>query len=240
MLFDLQSRGRRTVVKVVYGGLALLLGGGLLLFGVGTGTGGNGFFDLFKNGGTAPTSQVSAAEKRADRAVRVNPKNAAAWAALARYRYQDAGFGGNYDQQQQTFTESGKDELGRAIQAWQRYLALKPEHPDPNLARLMSIAYSTGLNDPASAASTFEIVTNAQPNAANFGQLAQLAYTAGQIRKGDLASAKAVALAPKAQRAGVKRQLATAKRTAVKQQVQRAAGGAGATTTPGSVPPPNG
>ena len=32
MLFDLRGRGRRRVVQVVYLGLALLLGGGLVLF----------------------------------------------------------------------------------------------------------------------------------------------------------------------------------------------------------------
>ena len=132
MLFDLQSRGRRTVVKFIYGGLAILLGGGLVLFGVGTGTGGNGLFDLFSNKGTNTSQQVSAAEKRADRAVKLNPNDAAAWATLARFRYQDAGFGDNYDQTQQTFTDAGVERAGRAVQAWDRYLALKPKKPDPS------------------------------------------------------------------------------------------------------------
>ncbi len=39
MLFDLRSRGRRRTVQFVYLGLAILLGGGLVLFGVGAGNG---------------------------------------------------------------------------------------------------------------------------------------------------------------------------------------------------------
>jgi len=35
MLFDLRGSGRRRVIKVVYLTLALLLGGGLVLFGIG-------------------------------------------------------------------------------------------------------------------------------------------------------------------------------------------------------------
>jgi len=73
MLFDLQSRGRRTAVKIIYLGLALLMGGGLLLFGIGTGTGSGGFLDIFSNGGTSTSSQVSSAEKSAARLVRLHP-----------------------------------------------------------------------------------------------------------------------------------------------------------------------
>jgi len=36
MLFDLRGRGRRRTVQVIYGGLALLMGSGLVLFGVGS------------------------------------------------------------------------------------------------------------------------------------------------------------------------------------------------------------
>src|ERR671911_508833 len=37
MLFDLRGRGRRRTVKIVYITLALLMGGGLVLFGIGGG-----------------------------------------------------------------------------------------------------------------------------------------------------------------------------------------------------------
>ena len=47
MLFDLRGRGRRRTVQVIYLTLALLLGGGLVLFGIGGDVQG-GLFDAFR------------------------------------------------------------------------------------------------------------------------------------------------------------------------------------------------
>lgn len=220
MLFDLQSRGRRTFVKFIYLGLAILLGGGLVLFGVGAGTGGGGLIDAFTGGGTDATVQVSSAEKRAKHATKVEPKNAEAWADLAKAQYQNAGLGGNYDATQNTFTESGIAKLQEAVTAWEKYLTLD-DKPDPNLARLMALAYSeTGLNQPAKAASALEIITEADPSASSYSQLASYAFLANEFRKGDLAAKKAVELAPESQRKLVKRQLADIRDQVVQQQLQ--------------------
>jgi hypothetical protein len=231
MLFDLQSRGRRTFVKFIYLGLAILLGGGLVLFGVGAGTGGGGLLDAFTGGGKSTTVQISAAEKRARHATVVNPKDARAWADLTRARYQTAGLGNNYDPTQNAFTESGIAKLQQAATAWQTYLTLD-QKPDPNLARLMAQAYSEGgLNQPANAASALEIVTEAQPSAASYAQLAQYAYIANETRKGDLAAKKAVQLAPAAQQKSVKTQLAAIRKRVIQQEIQQAVQNAGAKTT---------
>ena len=40
MLFDLRGRGRRRMVRLIYTGLALLMGVGLVGFGIGGGFGG--------------------------------------------------------------------------------------------------------------------------------------------------------------------------------------------------------
>jgi tetratricopeptide (TPR) repeat protein len=221
MLFDLQSRRRRTVVKIVYLGLAILIGGGLVLFGVGTGTGGGGLLDIFSDDSQDTSAQVSNAEKRAARAVRVNPQDAAAWAELARARYLRAGQGDNFNETQQTFTESGQRQLGSAAQAWERYILLRPARPDANVARLMAQAYAA-LNEPADAADALEIVTEEDPSSAAYSQLATYAYYAGQDRKGDLAAAKAVELAPEQQRRVVRVQLERTKREIQEQQVQEA------------------
>ena len=53
MLFDLRSRGRRRTVQAVYLGLAVLMAGGLVLFGVGAGNGFGGLLGDFKNESTA-------------------------------------------------------------------------------------------------------------------------------------------------------------------------------------------
>jgi hypothetical protein len=235
MLFDLQTRGRRRVVKVIYTGLAVLMGGGLLLFGIGTGTGGGGFLDVFKGGGTSTKTQISAAEKRASREVRVNPRSTQAWADLTRAEYQNAGV----DQTQNgiVFTEAGRVQLAKAVRSWQRYLALNPKKPDSALARLMAQAYGpAGLNQLSNATAALEIVTQQDPSAASYGELAQFSYSANELRKGDLAAAKAVELAPKAQRQIVKQNLAAARKQIVRQQLQQAAQQAvqqqGGTTTP--------
>ncbi|MGN6189863.1 MAG: hypothetical protein ACTHOE_13295 [Conexibacter sp.] len=237
MLFDLQSRNRRAFVKVIYLGLAILMGGGLLLFGIGTGTGGGGFLDIFTGGGSSTSAQVSSAEKRANREVRLHPQDPTAWADLARARYQTAGLGENYNATTNTFTVKGRAKLSTAATAWQRYLTLDPNHPDVTLARLMATAYSeTGLNQPADAASAMEIVTERQPSASAYATLAQYAYLADQLRKGDLAAARAVQLAPDAQRKLVRTQLAVIKREAIRQAAQDAIRRAGGVTS--ATPPP--
>jgi hypothetical protein len=233
MLFDLQSRSRRTAVKIIYLGLAILMGGGLILFGIGTGTGGGGLFDIFTGGGSSTSAQVSSAEKRANKEVRLHPQNPQAWADLARARFQTAGLGDNYNPTTNAFTAKGRAKLGTAAAAWQRYLTLEPDHPDATLARLMVNVYDqTGLNDSAQAANAMEIVTEQQPSAANYGFLAQYAYLANQLRKGDLAAAKAIQLSPAAQRRLLRSQLALIKREAIRRAAQDAVGSA--------APPPRG
>lgn len=222
MLFDLQSRRRRNFVKVIYLGLAVLMGGGLLLFGVGTGSGVGGFLDIFKSNGSTASSQISSVERTAERRVRLHPSDPQALAALIKARYQNAGQGTNYDSTTNTFTSSGRAELRKAGTVWQRYLALV-RNPDPTLARDMATAYSQdGVNQPADAATAMEIVAGAQPSYTAYATLAEYAYLAGQSRKGDLATAKAVQMAPSAQQTSIKAQLAAIKRQALAAQVQRA------------------
>lgn len=240
MLFDLQSRNRRTAVKIIYLGLAILMGGGLVLFGIGTGTGGGGLLDIFTDNGSSTSALVSNAEKRASREVRLHPQNPQGWADLARARFQTAGLGDNFDQAANqgagAFTAQGRAKLRTAAAAWQRYLQLEPDHPDATLARLMANVYDpSGIDDPAQAANAMEIVTEETPSAAAYSALAQYAYLAGQERKGDLAAARAVQLAPEAQRRLVRTQLAAFKTQAQTQAAGgRVAGGSAAPDTKSS------
>ncbi len=75
MLFDLRSRGRRRTVQAVYLGLAVLMGGGLILFGVGSGNGGGGLLNAFTgNGsGSAQRQVVSPQEKAALKQTKLTP-----------------------------------------------------------------------------------------------------------------------------------------------------------------------
>ncbi len=211
MLFDLRGRGRRRTVQVIYLGLAVIMVGGLLLVGVGTGSGG-GILNAFTNNGSggAQTQVVGQAEKSALAQTKLHPADPAGWAALVQARWTAAGQGSNYNAGTSTFTAAGKQELTATTQAWQKYLSLV-RNPDPNLSILAARAYS-GLGNYAAAATTWETETLANPNQSKgFQCLAANAYAAKQTRKGDLAAAKAVSLAPKATRLTLNQALQQAK-----------------------------
>jgi hypothetical protein len=221
MLFDLRGAGRRNTVRAIYLGLAILMGGGLVFFGVGGNTGGGLLNAVNQNGGsgssgTSFTDRVKKLETR----VRVNPQNATAWAQLAIARFQLTNTAANYDQSTSSFTPAGKVALHSAEQAWDRYTALNPKKPDTAVARVMvQVFSSSGLNEPAKAVAAEELIAaNSKPTSDLYKQLAALAYVAGQTRKGDLSAAKAVSLAPKAQRAALRQQLAQYKTQLAAQQ----------------------
>jgi hypothetical protein len=215
MLFDLRSRGRRRTVRVVYLGLAVLMGGGLVLFGVGTGGSGGGLLNAFTgNGSSGAQSQViSAQEQAALRQTKLHPSEPAAWSALLSARYGSAtGNAANYNSTTGTFTASGKKELASAAVAWEHYVQLT-KSPDPNLAILAARAYGN-IGQYANEAGAWEIQTLASPNEAKgYECLALSAYAAKQTRKGDLALAKALTLVPKLSRATLKSQIQAAQTT---------------------------
>ena len=231
MLFDLRARGRRRAIKVIYLFLAVLMGGGLVFFGIGGNTSG-GLFDAFKGGnggGSNVDDRLTKQVERYQKQVQTTPTDARAWAALTRAQYQVAGLGANYDQNAGTFTSKGKTALVKVERSWDRYMALDPPKPDADLAALMVQAFSpTGLSRTPKAVAAQEIVVDARPPSAGlYSTLAVLAYQAGQTRKGDLAAAKAVSLAPKDQRSLLKEQLQ-------QQKTATAGGSAGSTTSPSS------
>lgn len=210
MLFDLRSRGRRTTVRGVYLALAILMGGGLILFGVGTGISGGGLLNAFGGGSSGNQNQaVSAAERKAEKAVKADPSSPSAWSQLVQARW-DTAKGSEYNASSGTFTSAGKTELTKTVQAWQRYLTLT-HHPDPVLAIIAARAYAFS-GQYSSAASTWEIVTNAEPTSAHgFECLAVSSYAAKETRKGDLATTKALSLLPKTTRTATKTALTQAK-----------------------------
>jgi predicted Zn-dependent protease len=217
MLFDLRGRGRRRTVQAIYLSLAILMGGGLVLFGIGGNTSGGLFDAINGNGGSGGGSSVDAvAQKRIDtfnQRVRSNPQDAASFLGLAKVRFQVANTGENFNQTQQGFTTKGLQQLGLASSAWQRYLALNPKKPDVQTANLMVQAYGqTGLKQYDKAVQALEIVIDQRPESAGlYANLAVLASGANQTRKSELAEQKAMALAPKAQRKQLKSDIDLAK-----------------------------
>jgi hypothetical protein len=214
MLFDLRGGGRRRTVQIVYISLAVIMGAGLVLFGIGGAVSGGLLDAVNQGGGSAPSA--STFQKRvtqAEQATRVHPKQAAAWAALARARFQLAGTGNNFNQQTGVFSAAGKQQLTAASEAWQKHLSLAGKNPDDHVAGIMVQVYSA-LGDGTKAVQAQEVITQARPTATTFASLAILAYEAGQSRTGDLARQRALDLSPKDQRNTLKAQIDEAKATA--------------------------
>jgi hypothetical protein len=230
MLFDLRARGRRRTIQVIYLFLALLMGGGLVFFGIGGNTSG-GLFDAFKSGGGGSSGNdvLEKTVERAQKKVQLNPRDAAAWAALAKAQYQVAGTGDGYDQNTGAFTDKGKKELVKVERSWDRYLALDPPKPNADLAKLMVQALGPpGLNHATKAVAAQEIVVDAGPESTGlYTQLAALAYEAGQTRKADLAADKAVSLAPKDERSALRDQLKQLKQQTAAGSIQTSTNGSG-------------
>ena len=212
MLFDLQGK-RRRLVQATYLVLAILMGGGLVLFGVGSGDISGGIFDAItgkdSNSGSAVNSAVSARIKRDLAALKLNAKNQAALADLVRSHYQLAT--DDADVNTGAFGTSGKAQLEKASTAWKRYVGVSPK-PSDSLAGLMLQAYGQGgLNKPDEAAAAAESIADARPSAQAYLALTTYAAQAGQTRKAELAGLKAVDLAPKGQKNLVKKQVAIAR-----------------------------
>jgi tetratricopeptide (TPR) repeat protein len=233
MLFDLRGRGRRRFVQAIYLGLAILMGGGLVLFGVGGATSG-GLLDAFKS--DSGSQSVSDTFKKritaAEHNVKVRPADPKAWAELTRVRFQQASSGDGFDQNNGVFTNKGRESLQAASSSWDKYLTLT-EKPDDTVASLMVQAYSQyGLNEPDKAVTAMEIlIDRRQATGPLYVQLAALAYQAGQTRKAELASKKALELTPKDDQEQIKAQLQSA-RTAASAAASSAT--PSTTTTPGN------
>jgi tetratricopeptide (TPR) repeat protein len=198
VLFDLKGR-RRRVVQATYLLLAVLMGGGLVFFGIGGDVSG-GLFDAFSDRSSSGNQIVEDRIEDNEKKVEENPKNERALKALARDWYQLAN---EEVTDQQTYTDEGKERLAEADDAWQRYLEVETKKPEASLAALMVQAY-VGLEKYAEAAGAAEIVAQANPSAQAYLQLTQYAAQAGQKRKADLAGKKAVELAKKSERSTVK------------------------------------
>jgi hypothetical protein len=224
VLFDLQSRGRRRTVKVVYSALAILMAVGLLVVGVSASGGGGGILDIFTSADPTGNDALVDRAKRAQERATANPKDPEAWAALAQARYRVAGSGELFDTTTGTFTTQGKAELRRAAEAWQRYLALEPDPPSRKVANVMVQVYGAqGLADVRNAYAAQEIVARQNPTPTTYSNLAILGWQAGRDRVGDLAATRAVDLSDASERSELREEL-----DKLKAQVAQSQAGAGA------------
>jgi hypothetical protein len=210
MLFDLRGR-RRRAVQATYLTLAVLMGGGLVLFGIGGDVSG-GLFDAFSDrsgSGSASEDLQERIDQREER-LSANPQNEATLKALIRDYHALAG--AQLPTGAIEYPEEAKDELGQAADYWQRYLEVEDGDPDASLARVALTLYDQGaLNQPEEAANAMRIVADAGNNYELYLGLVSRAAAAGDKRTANLAADKAVDLAPKRLKKQVREQAKTLK-----------------------------
>src|SRR5262249_29342045 len=206
-------RGRRRTVQVIYVGLALLLGVGLVGFGIGGGFGGGGLLSAASNNEGGNKASFSSQIKQYQKLTTAQPTNVSAWEKLTSAQLHEAG-GEAYVSRTGGLTGKGKELYSAAAGSWERYIALNPPKPSLELAKGMVRVYGEeGLTRPASAVGVLQLVVAAEPtSAAYYGALAQYAYKAHNVRVGDLAAQKAISLAPASERARLKTELAAVKK----------------------------
>jgi hypothetical protein len=213
MLFDLRGR-RRRAVQATYLTLAVLMGGGLVLFGIGGGVSG-GLVDAFKGGnkGGDGDSTVKKRVERDEKTLRRNPQNPAVLKRLVRDEYALAT--SQTTEGAVGFPKESRDELAKAGSYWNRYLEAEKGRPDPSLAAVaLQVFDATALNKPKDAEEAARIVAESQNNSAAYIRLVQAATLAGDERTANLAGAKALDLAPAGERSAVKAQVKQAKQAA--------------------------
>jgi hypothetical protein len=215
MLFDLRGR-RRRAVQATYLMLAVLMGGGLVLFGIGGDVSG-GLLDAFRGGG-GPSAD-SALEDRIDRQeerLRANPQNQAVLANLVRDYYSLAS--SQRESGAVGFPDDAKDDLRQAGAYWQRYYEAA-DNPSPDVAGYALQIYDVGgLNQPKETVRAAQVLAEQANDAPSYLRLVLYAARAGDTRTADLAGQKAVDLAPKAQQKQIEKQVEQFKKQAQQQQ----------------------
>jgi hypothetical protein len=243
MLFDLQSPGRRRVVRVVFGGLALIFAISFVFLGVGTGGGGFSFSDLFGGGGGSSSTAFDSDIKAADAKVVANPNDTVALASLVQLHYSAAN--SNTDSSGAP-TSDGIQHLREAADNWNKYVKASNGNLSPTAAvyalntfdLLARVDFSKARTDTSqtealadinaavddwkSAAQAQQVLIEKQPKKAtanSYATLAQYLYLAGDTQGGEVA-AKQAKSAPGGDPATIDKQLASIKQLG--QQLQDA------------------
>jgi hypothetical protein len=215
MLFDLRGR-RRRAVQGTYLLLALLMGGGLVLFGIGGDVSG-GLLDAFKGGGgpSADSAFQDRIDKQEER-LQKNPQNQVILASLVRDYYSLAT--SQRPEGSVGFPADAKDDLQKAGTYWQRYATLA-DNPNPAVAGYALQIYDvSGLNRPKQAQQAASILAKDANDTPSYLRLVSYAARAGDTRTADLAGQKAVDLAPKDQKKLIKKQIEALKKAPQAQQ----------------------
>jgi hypothetical protein len=217
VLFDLQSPRRRRVVRVVFGGLALIFAISFVFLGVGTGGGGFSFSDLFGGGGGDSSTAFDSDIKAADTKLATTPNDPTTLASLVQLHYSAANAN---TASNGAPTSDGVQHLREAADAWNKYVKASKGNISPTAAvyalntfdLLARIDFSTARTDTSStealadinaavddwksAAQAQQVLIQKQPNKAtsnSYATLAQYLYLSGDTKGGDQATAQAKA-----------------------------------------------
>jgi hypothetical protein len=215
MLFDLRGR-RRRAVQATYLMLALLMGGGLVLFGIGGDVSG-GLVDAFRGGGgpSGDTAREDAIEKSEER-LKARPTDERVLQILVRDYYVLAT--SKREESSTAFPADAREDLRKAAAYWKRYEEAA-EKPNPDTAvYALQIFDAQALNQPKEAARVAAILAEDSNDSPSYLRLVSYAAKAGDKRTADLAAQKAVELAPKSQRKLVKQQAEALKKPQQEQQ----------------------
>jgi hypothetical protein len=240
MLFDLHGK-RRRLVQATYLTLAILMGGGLVLFGIGSDVPA-GLSELLGSGNPSDQSgdqviedQLAAAE--AD--LEANPDDTQALETVIRTNVQLA----TSDDPEaraagELFDPEATPRLEAAADAWERYVEVT-RRPDDGIAFTMTQVYGPpGLDDPDAAVEAARVVADERGTPEAYLVLAQYAAIAGDQKEVDAAAERAKELAPKSQEKQIEQQV-TAIEAAAAAQAQ-AGGAQGGAVPPGGLEVPQG
>ncbi|MBA2256545.1 MAG: hypothetical protein H0W05_04970 [Thermoleophilaceae bacterium] len=221
MLFDLRGR-KRTIVRFVYGGLALLFLVGFVGFGVGSDVG-SGILGGSHGGGTSGGGHGSDGDSTEDQIETVretvdsNPDDANAWerlsilsATAALDTESDAGGHGGSPQ----LADDGLERLGESVFAYEQYVDLRGERRvSPTLAQSAARSYAT-LNEFPLAVDAQRLAADPRNAQANL-VLAQYAAAWGDVAMTENALDRAAAAVPPSQRDAIEQQRSSLRRLAV-------------------------
>jgi len=205
------------VVRVVFGGLALIFAISFVFLGFGTGGGGFSFSDLFGGGGGSSSTAFDDDIDNAQAKLAANPNDTATLATLVQLHYSAAN--ANTDSNGVP-TDDGLQQLREAADTWNKYVKASKGNISPTAAvyalntfdLLARIDFSTARSDTStaealtdvnaavadwkSAAQTQQAIITKQPQKAtsnSYATLAQYLYLAGDTKGGDQATAQAKA-----------------------------------------------
>ncbi len=218
MLFDLQSPGRRRVVRIVFGALALVFAISFVFLGVGTGGGGFSFSDLFGGGSSDSSTAFDSDIEAAQAKLAANPNDTTTLATLVQLHYSAAN--ANTDSNGAP-TDDGIQQLREAADTWNKYVKASKGDLSPNAAvyalntfdLLARVDFSQARTDTSasealtdinaavddwkSAAQAQQVLIDKQGDKAtsnSYATLAQYLYLSGDSKGGDQAAAQAKAV----------------------------------------------